>query len=158
MEDAGYTAARRLNELDMRDIIDRVFNKGSLIGVVLKVQEDEGNAEPGIMAPSEDECVTPCTFDVYLTRKPSTEELRALGSALGFSSAQVLEPYQDVAGRIRYAGSVSFVTVTRHGGAYWLDGKPVNTPEPLDYVAAHFEHLAKIARQRAEKAKTKGTR
>jgi hypothetical protein len=152
MEDPIYTAARRLGEFEMREVIDRLFNNGSLIGVVLNAREDECRiSEPGIIFPDTENYITPCTFDVVLTRRPSAAELTALWRALKFSRAAVPESYEELVDSIRYEAQVSFVIVNRTGGSRWLNGEPVNTSVILDYVAKHQEKVAAVARTRAEK-------
>jgi hypothetical protein len=155
MDDFTYTAAQRLDELEMREVIDRVFTKGSLIGVILAVQETDHSGyfdKPDEVPEGE---ATPCTFDVVLSRGPSKEELRALGQALGFSAAQLLEPYEQLVDRIRYQAHISFVIVTRYGGVHWLNGQPVETALVLDFVAAHLEKVTAKVRKRAENAKAR---
>jgi hypothetical protein len=164
--DIIYTVACQLSALEMREVIDRVFNKGSLIGVILEARDDsedtregnEGCSEfVGQALPSEikgdtsvSEYITPCTYNVILTRAPSKEELRALGCAFKFSGAELLEPYEELVERIRYRCFISFVIVTRNGGSHWLNGQPVQTPAVLEFIASHLEKVAALARQRAK--------
>lgn len=152
MEDIFRVAACTLHKADVREVLDRVFSHGSLITVIHNAQDDNLSEDSNPILEGE-EHVVPCTFDVLLTRRPSAEELRALGCVLGFASAELLEPYEKLVEGIRYKGGISFATVSPRGGTHWLDGQLVQTPAVLDEVAKHFETLAKITGKRAKRAK-----